>query len=125
MGNIKVVFLFVIALAPQNIITTLLGVKVKKSQVKIFDKEYQLFTRHEVYKYPNGKFIAGFITDARRNDTLFIQGKKIIEKDYILFREVYYHNISTYDSLDRKIVRTSHNKITVKEVMRYKDGKQY
>ena len=77
-------------LTPQNTLTTLLGVKVKKSKVSIYDKEYQLFTCHEIYKYPDGKFIVDFITDARRNDSLFIQGKKVIEKDYILFREVYY-----------------------------------
>ncbi|HXI00950.1 MAG TPA: hypothetical protein VNI52_11840 [Sphingobacteriaceae bacterium] len=100
-----------------------MGIKLKKSKGKILQLDDNIWETYYQYHDQRGNFQFGELVTGTRNDTIFITGSKIVEKDFILIKEIYYHNIAKYDSIQKKFVKTEDNKITLKEIREYKDGK--
>lgn len=101
----------------------IMGIKLKKSKGKILQLDDNIWETYYQYHDQRGNFQFGELVTGTRNDTIFITGSKIVEKDFILIKEIYYHNIAKYDSIQKKFVKTEDNKITLKEIREYKDGK--
>ena len=101
----------------------ILGIKMKKSKGEILNLDDNLWETSYQYHDLHGNFQFGQIVTGKRNDRVFVKGFKVVENDFILIKEKYFYNIAKYDSIEKILVKTPDNKIMVKEIKEYKDGK--
>ncbi|HXI00952.1 MAG TPA: hypothetical protein VNI52_11850 [Sphingobacteriaceae bacterium] len=101
----------------------IMGINLVKSRSRIFSTEYNILETFYQYHDLKGDFQFGELVRGKRNDTIFISGSKIVRANYILTRNKYYYDIAKFDYVETKFVKSEDNKIKLKEVKRYKDGK--
>lgn len=118
---ILIVIIGVVACQPKQEIV--LGIPFQKTKTKIFQLDNSLWETYYEYKDRDGNFQFGQFIEGKRNDSVFVKGFRLMEKDTIIMRKKYFYGIVDYDSTETKLVKNKFNKVELKEYREFKGGK--